>query len=65
MKKSFERYLSKSLLLRITNQSLAAIERFRETLQALVREVGNKQCLKGKYHANLVSFQNPKMFVCQ
>ena len=22
-------------------------------------------CLKGKYHANLLSFQNPKMFVCQ
>ena len=21
--------------------------------------------LKGKYHANLLSFQNPKMFVCQ
>ena len=24
-----------------------------------------QQELKGKYHANLLSFQNPKMFVCQ
>ena len=24
-----------------------------------------RKSLKGKYHANLMSFQNPKMFVCQ
>ena len=25
----------------------------------------NCKVVKGKYHANLLSFQNPKMFVCQ
>ena len=37
-----------------------------EILEIHKFELGLKECcLKGKYHANLLSFQNPKMFVCQ
>ena len=28
-------------------------------------QTGKEPRFKGKYHANLLSFQNPKMFVCQ
>ena len=28
-------------------------------------QLENHRFLKGKYHANLLSFQNPKMFACQ
>ena len=29
------------------------------------KKVKNWFCLKGKYHENLMSFENPKTFVCQ
>ena len=37
-----------------------------EILEIHEFEQGMKECcIKGKYYANLLSFQNPKMFVCQ
>ena len=37
-----------------------------EILEKHEFELGMKECcIKWKYYANLLSFQNPKMFVCQ
>ena len=46
------------------NQFNISVLRVTEEKNAGERD-GGKLDLKGKYHENLLSFQNPKMFDCQ
>ena len=51
--------------LRMCSQDSRAVADFGISIYIGVYNITVIKILKGKYHANLLSFQNPKMFVCQ